>query len=292
MSIRLLRTFVAISETGSFAAAAKRTFVTQAAVSQQIKRLEEAIDTPLFIRGKRSPAMTQAGLALVPQAREILLRYDQFIASARSKSLVAGEIRIGAVPSVMSSLVPLALKKIRDEFPGIHIRIVPNLSADLLTQVHRGEVDAAIMSAPAKRQAGLRWSPLADETMMLVTSVDEAETDVNRLLTTRPYLRMSRQAWISELADELLEERGLSLRDSMELESLETIFGLVSHGLGIAIVPQPCFQDDHAKRLRFHELDEQKKHRTIGVLSKSDNASYQLIHELENSLRDILTSKS
>ncbi len=81
MSIRLLRTIVAISETGSFGAAADVVCVSHAAVSQQMKRLEEELQVSLFDRSKRSPELSQLGQAMVRKAREIIHSYDIMVDS-------------------------------------------------------------------------------------------------------------------------------------------------------------------------------------------------------------------
>lgn len=282
--IRLLKTFVAIAETGSFVGAADKVFVTPAAVSQQMKRLEDELQIILFSRAGRSPEMTHAALSLVPQARDIIQRCEQMVASARSKSLLAGEMRIGAVPSLMQNLVPLSLKNLKNDFPGVHIRIIPSLSDQLFAHVERGVVDAAIMSKPQRIGASFRWHPLADETLMLATHQHITDKDVRMILTNRPYLRMARTAWVSSLADDILEELGLSLVDAMELDSLETIYNMIVHDLGVAIIPKPCFDNYLSRQIRFIPIGKVPRTRNIGVLSRKDSQVFPLIDAFQSAL--------
>lgn len=285
MSIRLFRTFVAISETGSFAGAAEKTFVTQAAVSQQMKRLEDELQTMLFDRSGRTPRMTSAADALVPQARDLIHRYDQLVASLQSNSLLAGDITIGAVPAVMGSMVPKALKSLYGSFPGVHIKVVPNLSSDLLSMVERGTVDAAVMSKPPKVLARFRWHLIADEPIMLAVGDQVASNDPKQILTSHPYLRMAQRAWVGDVANEILDELGLSLNEAMELESLETIGSMIAHNLGVAIIPKPVVANETHQGVRFLEVGAMPRSRSIGLLCRSDNPSYSIIEAFGDALK-------
>lgn len=284
MSIRLFRTFVAIAETGSFAGAAEKTFVTQAAVSQQMKRLEDELQTVLFDRSGRTPRLTSAADALVPQARDLIHRYDQLIASLKSKSVLAGDITIGAVPAVMGSLVPSALKSIYEQFPGVHIKVVPNLSSDLLSMVEQGTVDAAVMSKPPKLLTRFRWHQIAEEPIMLAVGDSVVGDDPKLILANHPYLRIAQRAWVGDVANEILDELGLSLDDSMELESLETIAAMIAHNLGVAIIPKPVVMNDAQSGIRFLPIGANQRVRSIGLLCRADNASYSIIEAFAGAL--------
>ncbi|MEM8652659.1 MAG: LysR family transcriptional regulator [Pseudomonadota bacterium] len=285
MSIRLFRTFVAISETGSFAGAAEKTFVTQAAVSQQMRRLEEELQTTLFDRSGRTPKLTRAAEALVPKARDLIHRYDQLIVSLQSESVLAGDITIGAVPTVMGSLVPSALKALYKRFPGVHIKVVPSLSSDLLSMVEQGTVDAAVMSKPPKLLSRFRWQQIADEPIMLAVGAQVVGDDPKLILTTNPYLRMARRAWVGDVANEILDELGLSLDEAMELESLETIGAMISHNLGVAIIPKPVIANQAHLGIRFIPIGSKPRIRSIGVLCRSDNTHYSIIEAFGHALQ-------
>ena len=285
MSIRLFRTFVAISETGSFAGAAEKAFVTQAAVSQQMKRLEDELQTVLFDRSGRTPRLTSAADALVPQARDLIHRYDQLVASLQSNSVLAGDITIGAVPAVMGSMVPRALKSLYESFPGVHIKVVPNLSSDLLSMVERGTVDAAVMSKPPKLLSRFRWHPIVDEPIMLAVSEQVVGDDPKSILTNNPYLRMAQRAWVGDVANEILDELGLSLDEAMELESLETIGSMIAHNLGVAIIPKPVMANEAHKGIRFLPVGATQRSRSIGLLCRSDNPSYSIIEAFGGALK-------
>lgn len=284
MSITLLRTFLAIAERGSFQEAADQVCVSPAAVSQQMRNLEQSFRVTLFDRSRRTPQLTRQGKALVPKAREVLREYDAMIASLQEDDQLSGELIIGAVSSTMSSLAPTSIRDIMSRHPGVHIRVVPDHSHELLIQVDRGAVDAAIMSEPSRIRRQFNWRPFARESMMLICARDEECRDPSELLRSRPYIRMTPRAWVSEISDDLLQEIGVTIRDSMELDSLENISKMVSHNLGVAIVPKPCVPDSISPSLAYIPLGNPPRHRNMGVLSRSDSPKFKLIDELCDAL--------
>src|SRR4051812_1927446 len=98
-SIRILRTFLAVAAEGSFAAAAHRVALTQAAVGQQMRALESEFRRPLFERQGKSVALSHAGRELLPGVRRLVAQYEQMLASAPATGAMAGTVHLGAVVS-------------------------------------------------------------------------------------------------------------------------------------------------------------------------------------------------
>ncbi|MFZ1813668.1 MAG: LysR substrate-binding domain-containing protein [Rhizobiaceae bacterium] len=289
MTIRLLRTLIAISETGSFAAAAERVCVTQSAVSQQMKRLEEIAGVPLFDRNHRIPQLSASALEMLPAARELVASHDQMIARARGERLLDGELNIGSTSSTLASLVPLALKRLYRTAPAIRTRIVPKLSDQLLLLVERGAIDAAVMSdpPPSRRQlfhSGLNWMPVAREQLAVVCSTAIATDDPHQVIREQPLISLSASAWISELVAAAIRHHRLTPAYTMELDSLESVVTVVSHGLGAAIVPLPCIPETRGGRLKYLPLEPDSLSREIGVLERTGNAKRHLIAKLHAAL--------
>ena len=280
MSITLLRTLVAIAERGSFQAAADQVCVSPAAVSQQMRTLEDLVQAELFDRSRRTPQLTRQGLSIIPKARDILHAYDEMIGSLRPGGELVGDLTIGAVSSSISNLVPRSIKELMQVYPAVHIKVVPDQSHELLLQIDRGDLDAAIMSEPDRLRSHLKWQPIARETMMLICARDVTGDDVVSLLRDRPYIRMSRQAWVSELADDLLQELKLDIRDAMELDTLESVSRMVAHDLGVAIIPLPCLPDESTEGLRFLPVGNPPRDRVMGILSRQDSPKFKLIDRL------------
>ncbi len=283
MPIKFLKTLIAISEKGTFSEAADRVCVTPAAVSQQMKRLEEVLDVDLFDRDKRTPELTQSGKALIPKAREIIRAYDAMLHSVKNESPMSGEFTIGAVSSSLAILLPLSIKLLLSEYPEIHIRVLTASSQDLLPLLERGTIEAAVMSKPLHLRSHLKWQMFAEEDMVVICSKAVSSDDPIELLTNNPYIRVTRQVLAGVVADDILYDAKLNIQDSMELDSIANVVSMVSHNLGVAIVPRPCVIDSSYHDVKLVPLKTSYS-RTMGVLSRQDNVKFKMVEGLLGAL--------
>ncbi len=290
MTIRRLRTLIAVAEEGTFAGAAQTVFVSQAAVSMQMKSLEQEVGAPLFDRRRRPPALNPLGLALVPRAREILHAYDELLRSATGTPGLSGELTIGAVPTTMTGVVPKAISGLRAAYPMLHIKVVPDLSAELLPQVDRGHLDAAIVSKPQYPISQLQWIPFAAEPLIVLAAMDATHDDPQTLLEESPFIRFNRQAWVGRLIDDWLRKQRIQVREVMELDTLEAISSMVYHGLGVSIVPHRCVPSPSPLPLKRIPLAAPEHARILGIIMRPDCPNRRLvevfIEELVHQVRE------
>ena len=141
----LLRTFVAIADSGSFTAAAKSVHRTQSAVSMQIKRLEETIGSALFVRAGRSISLTADGESLLGYARRILRLQDQALARLAEPSM-SGRVRIGAPDDYVTQFMPSILARFAGSHPNVQVGLHCEPSAVLNEQLDADELDLAIVT--------------------------------------------------------------------------------------------------------------------------------------------------
>ena len=274
MSIRRLQTLVAFADTGSFALAAERIHLTPAAVGQQMKSLEEEIGRPLFNRDTRVPTLNAHGLTMVSRARRLLEDYQSLLSGLDNEAFP--ELTIGAVDTAMTGLVPATLLKLRQHERQLHLRIVPGLSAELLSQVDRGTLDAAIISEPRWRRPQQAWQRIAVEPLVLIVPPGIAESDPMAILQSHPFIRFSRNAWVGEQIDDWLIRQGIVVRESMELASLDAVYTMVSCSLGVSIVPDHCVPP--ARELRFNRVSlGEDMARVLGLVWRRDNPGYAAI---------------
>lgn len=285
MSIALFRTFVAVSERGSFAAAAAAVNVTHAAVGQQMRRLEDQLQVALFDRTERTPRLNPLGAALVPKVREVLRAYDTILDDLTGEAAVIGELSLGAVPSVIRALVPISVKRLIGLYPDLHIRVVPELSDDLQEQVERGTIDAAVLSAPDVVPPTQRWLPVAEEELVLLTAPEIEEDDPLVILGTMPFIRHTRRAAVGVLAETWLSANRITVRDAMEMGSLENVASMVAHNLGVSIAPNLCVPDPTFAQLRKIPLGAPAAARALGILTRADCSRMRLVERLAEELQ-------
>src|SRR5687768_10539893 len=166
-SIRLLRTFSAVAADGSFAAAAARVALTQAAVGQQMRALEAELRRPLFERQGKSVVLNDAGRALVPQVRRLLGLYEQMLAPPADADAMAGTVHLGAVVSAVRPLIQATLAlKVRHAALDLHVSAAKSI--ELIARVQSGELDAAVAVREPGVGSELSWTPLYGEAMVLL----------------------------------------------------------------------------------------------------------------------------
>ncbi|MGK5450066.1 LysR family transcriptional regulator [Streptomyces radiopugnans] len=241
---RHIRTFHEVVRTGSYSAAARSLGYTQPAITQQMKALERAVGTPLFLRAGRRMRLTEAGEALSRHAGAILGSMEaarqQMAALTR---LRAGRVRVCAFPSAGATLVPEALARLAADHPGVRVELQESEPSESLDRVVRGECDITL----AFTYPGLR-EQVPDE----LVEIPLLEDQLTVLLPTGHPMARRRAVRLAELADERWIAGCLRCRTNFLHECAELGFApdivfttddnlvvqsLVAEGLGIAMMP-------------------------------------------------------
>ena len=148
MDLQRLKLFVAIVRAGSMTAAARAVHLTQPAVSRSVQLLEESIGAPLFVRAGRSVVLTAAGRALVPRAEALLAAEERIrLEVQRSAERDYFDLRLGAIDSVASGLLPDVARPVLDAFPGLALKLSTSRSAALVAGIGAGELDLAVVAS-------------------------------------------------------------------------------------------------------------------------------------------------
>jgi DNA-binding transcriptional LysR family regulator len=290
MSIEQIKTFVAIAETGSFAAAARTTHRTQSAVTMQMKALESEVGLTLFDRTKRPPVLTDAGRRFLVKATEAVKTYDRLFHDA-GEAAIGGELRLGVVPSVITGIMPRALLGLREKYPQLHIELAMGLSADLVERVRRAVLDAAIVSELTVRRPGLEWSPFVREPLVLIAPIDAPRRPAEDLITSFPFIRYTRVAWVGQLIDRFIRRRRFRVNEIMVLDTLEAITTMVHYGLGVSIVPFRAIGAPVELPVQRVAFSGKPVHRVLGVVHKPGHPKAALVGALLAELK-VLTAGS
>lgn len=284
MSIRMLRTLIAVADHGTFSAAAEAVFVTHAAVSQQMKTLEETWQIQLFDRSPRTPELTPIGRAVLAKAREVVRAYDDIVPSVLGDDGLRGEFILGAVPTTLTGLVPLSMALLKARYADLHVGLSPALSASLVLQVERGTQDAAIISKPDVLASGLEWHTVVEEPLVLITSPQVTGEDPITILRANPFIRFSRDAVVGRIVESWLQANRITVNDSMELLGLDAISSMVMANLGVSIVPAASVQSASALPLRQVALADAPPTRTLGLVYRRNTAKIRVIQEIVRAL--------
>ena len=284
MSIRMLRTLLAVEEHQTFSAAADAVFVTHAAVSQQMRALEEEWGITLFDRSKRTPELTPVGRAVVAKAREVVRAYDSIVPSVLGDEGLRGEISLGTVPTTLMGLAPLAISLLKQKFGDLHVRVHPGLTTHLIAQIERGVMDAAILSRPPVLPQDMGLMAIADEPMRLLASRDTKSDDPFELIARNPFIRFNRHAVVGHLIDSWLQQKGIKVSESMELDGLEAISSMVFANLGVSIAPERAVQTFNPLPLKRLSLGKDAPVRHLDLVFRRDNPRMRVIDEIHKAL--------
>lgn len=280
MSLHALRSLIAIAEHGSFAGAARALNLSQSAISTQMKTLEADLRTALFDRSRRPPALNDTGAAVLAKARDLIARYEDLQGELTRADPVEGRLRLGAVGSTLTGLMPAVLTALHSQHPNLHVEIVSGFSQDLLRQVGNRTLDAAIIS---DYEAGLRdmdWRPFLRERLVLIAPSGAREKGARRLVEAYPFIRYSPSAPVGRIIDAALDQAGLRVRETMRLDWLEAIEAMVSQGHGIAVVPDRKFHAAPGLPLRKVAFGLVPRHRTLGLVEPTASRKRKLTDAL------------
>ncbi len=238
MLIRSLRSFLALQRYGTIVAAAEKVHLSQAAISVQLKNMEDELGVALFVRTRRSLEFTAAGQQMVPLAEQMVSLYEEMKALQTGRPL-GGVLSLGVIISALAGVMPEVLRQVTEANPGLEVKIIAGISGDLVAQVDRGALDMAIVTQPPERfPTNLAVHHLYSEPFALITPSQAPCDDVVKALnSSMPYIAFDRGTWAGRLIDEYRLRSGLINRPAMELNSLDAIAGLVRQGLGTSIVP-------------------------------------------------------
>ncbi|TVP49801.1 MAG: LysR family transcriptional regulator [Halomonas sp.] len=264
--IRELRTLIAVAQEGTFAAAGNKVGLTQAAVSAQMKRLEEELGIALFERKGRIAILTQRGQETLQQAHELLTLYGTLGASSTGQPATQ-RVNIGAIASIQRSLLPDALVSFHRAYSECRTRVIPGLSMELVNQVDAGELDmAVIIRPPFSLHSDLRWTPLAHEPFRLIVPCHIQGEQWRELLIGQPFVRYDRASFGGRQVDRFLRDNHCKVREVCEVDELEAIIKLVAKGIGVALVPQAMAQQQWPAGVRAIDLGERTFHRDVGLI--------------------------
>jgi len=261
--IRELKTFVAVARHGTFAAAGLRVGLTQSAVSAQMRVLEQNLGVRLFDRSGRAAVLNAAGRHALPLAEQMLGLYAQ-MAVPTALAEWQGELKIGAIASVQTGLLPEALVRFRTQAARVELKLVPGVSLDLLGQVDAGELDLAVLIRPPfELPKELMQVALAREPFVLIAPPGLPGDDPLQLLREQPFVRYDRRSFGGRQVERFLREQRLTPREALELDELEAIVRMVECGLGVSLIPRAGLWCQRPQALRVLELGELTFHREL-----------------------------
>lgn len=291
MEIRHLRTLVAVADAESFASAADNLFITPAAVSQQIRQLEEELGVQLFDRALRPPRLNTNAESLVARARELVEQFNDFRSSA-VESQVQGLLSLGSVNGITASLLPETLRSLTRRYPGVRVRIEEGSSRQLVRRVKRRELDAAIVSDVTDLPDSMEKLPVLSEPLVVIENQSRDARSWREALKGDPFLRLNKNSGLGELIDKSLKRFRVSVDAAMELDSTDSIVQMTLSGLGSGIVPMGRVSAEASRALKIFPFGEPQVHRQLVLVQRKSNAPSELLRLLYGEIQSQIAERS
>jgi LysR family hydrogen peroxide-inducible transcriptional activator len=282
MNIRDLKYLVALQDHQHFGKAADACFVSQPALSMQIKKLEEHLGVQLLERTNKSVMFTTVGDALTARARLVLSQVDEMKELAKqSVDPFSGELRLGIFPTLAPYLLPRISPKISKKLPRLSLFLLEEKTNILLEKLQQGKIDAAILALPIDVN-GLVSVPLFDEEFMLAVPVAHE-------LAKRKFIKaeeLSHHPLLLLEDGHCLREQALSFCYRVQAEenqrfratSLETLRYMVAAGVGVTLMPKlACRANDGVAYITFKTP---KPMRSIGMVWRASTAKELVLKEI------------
>ncbi|MBG0857083.1 LysR family transcriptional regulator [Streptomyces spinoverrucosus] len=254
MELRHLEYFVAVAEERHFTRAAERLLVSQSGLSASVRSLEKELGAQLFLRNTRSVDLTEAGRALLDEARRTLAGARAAKdAVAAVQGLLRGALAVGSEQCLGAVHVSSVLSRFRGRHPRVEIRMRQDGSQALIQDVAAGQLDLAFVAVSGQPPGGVRLLPLSTEPMVLLCHADHAlaeREDVEwKELDGEGFVDFAPEWGARAVSDRAFADAGHQRLVTLQVNDVHSLLDLVGHGLGVALVPQHVARKPQAAAL-------------------------------------------
>jgi DNA-binding transcriptional LysR family regulator len=277
MQIETLKIFCDLAETQSFSQAAERNFVTQSAVSQQVRGLEEKFKRRLLerVRGRREVRLTETGEAFYEESRNVLAAYARLQERLRGMDgTISGTVRVATVYSIGLHELPHAVRRFMALYPSAKIDLEYSRTTRIVRDVLGGAVELGVVAYPEKRR-GLTVVPLPGDRLVLICPPSHKLATRRKVraaeLQGQDFVLFERDIPTRRATDRILKSHGVMVHRVAEFDNIETIKRAVEVGFGLGLVPRPSVLDEQRSgQLAVVALAGPEWTRTVGVIHRSD----------------------
>lgn len=288
LTLRDLSYAVAVDRARHFGRAAAACGISQAALSEQLRKLEDVLGGPLFERAHRRVEPTERGTALLHQAGTVLAEAHRLLEMAqRAAGLLGSRLRLGAIPTLAPYYLPHLLRQVRDLYPQLALQLAEGQTALLIDDLRRGQLDTALLALPILGD-GFVAESLFFEPFRLVCPAGHplAALDTPSLAD----LEGEAPLLLSEghcLRDQTLELCHGASRDVRHAPSIETLWHMIAAGEGCSLLPalSAAGRETMAGMVTCHPLAETDAGRTIALVWRSTDPRSTELAALAAALR-------
>jgi LysR family hydrogen peroxide-inducible transcriptional activator len=293
VNIQQLEYILAVDQLKSFSKAADYCHVTQATLSAMVKKLEEQLDIVIFDRKANPIATTENGREILIQAQQVVAHANALLSSSKAiNQKVEGRVKMGIIPTIASSILPLIMKPLVEKYPLLHLEIQELTTNQLIKDLREGKLDVGILSTPIAAN-DLETNLLYVEDLRLYGYLSTGEKQVSKSALSQQRIFLLQEGHclrdqIIQLCD-LKKQKSLPTNLSVESNTFDTLLNLVDTFQGMTLLPS----------LYINKLNEQRKQHLVdikdGSLSREVSmcyyrpyAKWNILHRLQSEITELI----
>ncbi|MFC3811056.1 hydrogen peroxide-inducible genes activator [Lacihabitans lacunae] len=292
MSITQLAYILAVEKYRNFVEAAETCHVSQPALSMQIKKLEEHLNIQIFDRSQSPVTVTAIGQKVLAKAKQTLTSFNQIYDLVLEESNgLAGEVKLGVIPTVAPYLLPLFLKKLNADFPDVSLIVEELTTQKIIEGLHNGELDLGILATPLHIK-NLKEHHLYFEELKVYVSAENKLFEKKYILSEDidlNYLWLLEEGHClrTQIANfcELKQKQNIVSQLNFKTGSLETIIKLVDKYRGITLIPDLVTLDmTDAQKSKVRRFDGPKPQREISLVCEASYPRKTIVEALKGAI--------
>lgn len=296
MTITQLQYVLAVAEHKNFTLAAEKCFVTQPTLSMQIQKIEEELGIQIFDRTKKPIQMTEIGLKIVNQSKNIVNEANRIQDIVdQQKGFIGGEFRLGIIPTVMPTLLPMFLNNFIKKYPKVNL-IIEELNTDeIIVKLKNGHLDAAIAATPLEeekiKEIVLFYEPFVAYIPEGHSVFDKKEIEVSDLNLDEILLLQDGHCFRDGILNLCKNNPGNSDKFNFHIESgsFETLIKLADEGLGTTLLPYLHTLDLKEKdKAKLRQFKDPKPAREVSLIYSRNELKIHIIDALRNVISGVV----
>jgi LysR family hydrogen peroxide-inducible transcriptional activator len=290
MNIRDLKYLIAIADHNHFGKAAESCFVSQPALSMQIKKLEKILGVQLIERTNKSLYFTDIGKRVTQHARDIIYHTETIRHIAhQAKDPYHGELKLGIIPTIGPYLLPYIIPILTKKLPHLKIFLYEEKTEKLISELKKGNLDAAIFGLPLIEN-DFHSMPLFEEELTLAVPTHHALSKLTSIsqtqLANKTLLLLQDGHCLRDQALSLCHSNHASIDHSFQATSLETLRHMVASNAGITLMPKLACKEYPG--IQYLSFSSPKPTRQLGIIWRPSTAKMTLLEYIGNEIKTIL----
>ncbi len=286
MNIQQLEYILAVDQFKSFSKAADYCHVTQATLSAMVKKLEEQLDIVIFDRKANPIATTENGREVLAQAQQVVAHANALLSSSKAiNQKIEGKVKLGIIPTIASSVLPLIMKPLVEKYPLLHLEIHEVTTNQMIKDLREGKLDVGILSTPIA-STDLETQILYVEDLRLYGYLSGGKQQISQSALSQQRIFLLQEGHclrdqIIQLCD-LKKSKSLPANLSVESNTFDTLLNLVDTFQGMTLLPSLYVQQlSEGRKKHLLEISDGTLRREVSICYYRPYAKWNIIRRLQ-----------